>query len=66
MPPKKITESVFFTLSAERAEAVSSAISDFLCWIQGFKAAGGEYSGDCETLRDFNIKVKEAIRKEKE
>ena len=44
------------------AERYIAALADILCWMQGFKAAGGQYSGDLEGLRDLNIKLKEADR----
>lgn len=54
-------------LSETHAEMVSDAMSDLLCWSNGFMAAKGEdfcFSPmGVETIREFRIALKSAIRK---
>lgn len=46
-------------LSRERLESVTYALSDLLCWMDGFKAAGGVYSPDSlGVLRELNANLK--------
>ena len=43
-------------------EDISYALSDVLCWLDGFRAGGGSYSpGSHEKLRELNIKLKAAL-----
>lgn len=45
-----------------QAKEYQEALSDFLCWIDGFKAAGGTYSpGSHERLRELNAKLKDTL-----
>lgn len=51
--------------SPEKAEQYSHALSDVLCWLDGFKAGGGVYFPDStETLRDLNLAMKKIAEKE--
>ena len=44
----------------EKCENYSFALSDIICWMDGFKAAGGVYHPDSiEVLRELNIAVKQ-------
>ena len=56
---------VTIRLSVRDAEKFSHALSDILCWCRGFRAGLGENLsnepiGD-NTLRDLNIKLKDAL-----
>ena len=56
---------VTLRLSTRDAERFTHALSDILCWCRGFRAGIGENLsiepiGD-NTLRDLNIKLKDAI-----
>ena len=48
------------TLAPRQAKRVSMALSDALCWMQGFQAAGGD-TGPCDltVLQVLNTKIKE-------
>ena len=49
--------------SQEEMENFIDAVSDALCWLDGFKAGGGEYSpSSVHTLRDLNIRLKDALK----
>ena len=49
----------------EKLQAYSFALSDLLCWLDGFTAAGGTYSpGSEETLRDLNCAIKSVQEKQ--
>lgn len=51
-------------ISILQAEVWSDALSDILCWLDGFKAGGGVYFPDStEALRDLNRKMKEIADK---
>lgn len=42
------------TIEAKKLESVDHAIADFTCWMNGFMAAGGNYSpGSTHVLQDF-------------
>lgn len=46
-------------LRPEKVESYTYALSDLLCWMDGFKAAGGVYSpGSLDALRDLNCNLK--------
>jgi hypothetical protein len=46
--------------SPEKVENASLALSDILCWMDGFLAGGGTYNpGSLECLRDLNIGLKQ-------
>ena len=48
----------------EQATSFSDSLSDVICWMEGFKSGGGNYSpGSLEELKELNIKIKEGIRK---
>lgn len=50
-------------LSEGDRERYDSALSDFMCWIDGFKAGGGTYSPGSEyVLRDLNAAIKRAYQ----
>jgi hypothetical protein len=43
----------------ERVDKFCYALSDLLCWMDGFKAAGGQYSpGSIEVIRDLSCNLK--------
>lgn len=43
----------------EKVDTYCNAMSDVLCWLQGFVAGGGEYGpGTIETLRNLNDALK--------
>lgn len=43
----------------EQCDTFTNALSDFLCWIEGFQCGGGKYTPQSiEPLRDLNIKLK--------
>lgn len=48
------------TFTPRQAAMVSHAVADVLCWLNGFRAAGGDYASglDLETLRDLNRALK--------
>lgn len=44
---------------AAKLEGYTNALSDLLCWMDGFQAAGGKYSpSTLEVLRDLNCAIK--------
>ena len=48
--------------SNPKVENYSMALSDVLCWLDGFTAAGGAYSPQTqELLRDLNIALKQTF-----
>jgi hypothetical protein len=50
-------------ITQKEIQSYSSALSDFLCWIDGFEAAGGKYSpGSKEEIRTLSIKLKDLWR----
>lgn len=54
-----------YYFQAEKLEAYSYALSDLLCWLDGFTAAGGVYSpGTQEILRDLNCAIKSVQQKQ--
>lgn len=54
-----------YYFQAERLERYSHALSDVLCWLDGFKSGGGTYSpGTEEVLRDLNCAVKSVQEKQ--
>lgn len=43
-------------------ERFDCALSDFLCWVAGFKAAGGSYSPATEgSIRDLRIVLRRTL-----
>lgn len=43
----------------DKKDQIEWALSDILCWMDGFKAAGGIYHPDSiEILRDLNTTIK--------
>jgi len=51
-----------YNLSLKEAESFSDALSDVVCWLSGFKSAGGVYAPESmEVLRDLNIKLKSLL-----
>lgn len=62
LPQLPIIANYYF--QAEKLDAYSFALSDLLCWMDGFTAAGGTYSpGTLETLRDLNCAIKSVREK---
>lgn len=62
---------VTLQMSLSQAEALSSGMSDLLCWANGFMAAKGEdfsfYPMGTHQIRELNIALKSAMaRAEKE
>ena len=54
-----------YYFQAEKLEAYSYALSDVLCWLDGFTAAGGIYSPQTqETLRNLNCAIKSVQQKQ--
>jgi hypothetical protein len=52
-------------ITEKEAENYSDALSDVLCWMDGFKAGGGVYFPDSvETLRNLNLRMKDICDKE--
>ena len=48
-----------YYLRPEKLDEFTFALSDFLCWIDGFRAGGGTYSPDSqESLRNLNDALK--------
>lgn len=54
-------EELHVLISAENAERANDQLSDVLCWLQGFKAAGGEYVYDIEAILTLKCAVKKAM-----
>lgn len=58
------------TMTTQKADEYSGAISDILCWLRGFQAAhhgredGPPMPPEWSTLRDLNIEIKKALQKE--
>jgi len=49
-------------ITPDEAEKYSDAISDVVCWLDGFKAAGGVYYPDSiDVLRELNMNLKEIM-----
>lgn len=42
----------------EQAEILENQISDLLCWLSGFKAAGGKYDFGYDLIQELNIQLK--------
>lgn len=57
---------VTITMTRVDAEELSFALSDLLCWHQGYAAAKGDDTAHApmgvEAARDLNIKLKRAIK----
>ena len=54
-----------YYFQAEKLEKYGYALSDLLCWLDGFRAAGGVYSPQTqETLRDLNCAIKSVQQKQ--
>lgn len=48
-----------YYLTPDKVDSYCNAMSDVLCWLDGFRAAGGVYSpGTQETLRNLNDGLK--------
>jgi hypothetical protein len=48
--------------TAADAERYSDALSDAICWLDGFVAAGGQYHPhSIDSLRELNTKLKDAL-----
>jgi hypothetical protein len=62
-------DTVTITLPRERAEELSFALADLLCWHAGYASAKGDDNGNSpmglNVARDFNIKLKSAIEAER-
>jgi len=57
IPPLPIIANYYF--QQEKLAAYSNALSDVLCWLDGFTSGGGIYSPQTqEVLRDLNCAVK--------
>jgi hypothetical protein len=57
---KPLPEIATYHFQPENAERFAFALSDVLCWLDGFKAGGGVYSpGSTEDLRDLNRACKD-------
>jgi|GEM_PF-5754989 len=51
------------TFTPDQCTTYAESLSDFLCWMEGFRAAGGTYSPQSiEPLRDLNLRLKEMLR----
>ncbi len=52
-------------ITHKQAEGFSEALADIICWMDGFKAAGGVYYPDSiGVLRTLNLKMKEIWEQE--
>ncbi len=48
----------FFEMSQAEQEKFDDALSDVICWLGGFQAAGGTYTpGSIEALRELRLKL---------
>ena len=57
---KPLPEIATYHFQPNKAERFSMALSDVICWMDGFKAGGGVYSpGSIEDLRDLNHACKD-------
>ena len=56
-----MSEFVSLTLPKEKHERFDNALSDIMCWLDGFIAAGGNYRPETqEVLRDIHGTIKRA------
>jgi hypothetical protein len=60
--PEKPIGYIPLEMSLMDAKIASEALCDVLCWLDGFKAAGGTYSpGTIEVLRVLSCKLKDTL-----
>lgn len=55
-------EGIQILLEKDEAEAIQNDLSDFLCWIRGFKAGGGDYPFNTIRIADLNAEIKNLIQ----
>ena len=61
---KKMNENkITLVLDMNEAELIRYSLADFLCWMDGYKAGGGEinFQGSILRLDDFHEKIKRTI-----
>jgi hypothetical protein len=57
--PKPLPPMANYFLRPERMDEFCYALSDLLCWMDGFKAAGGTFTpGSLEVIRDLSCNLK--------
>jgi len=57
MKPLPALTTVFF--QPDRVDEYCHALADLLCWMDGFRSAGGTYSpGSLEKIRDLSCNLK--------
>ena len=55
-------ERIEIILEKDDAESIQNDLSDFLCWIRGFQAGGGDYPFNTIRIQDLNAEIKTLLK----